>query len=53
MNNIKFDCPVNGIRCNVNKTHMKLVINNNPSYLVFYLQPNLNFTIYDILKILF
>ena len=50
MKNIKFDCPVNGIRCNYNNARMKLVINNIPSYLVFYLQQNLNFTIYDILK---
>ena len=50
MRNIKFDCPVNGIRCNFNNAHMKLVINNIPSYLVFYLQQNLNFNIYDILK---
>ena len=50
MNNINIDCPVNGIRCDVNKTHMKLVINNNPYYLVFYLNQSLNFGIYDILK---
>jgi len=50
MNNINIDCPVNGIRCNINKTHMKLIINNNPNYLVFYLNQCLNFGIYDILK---
>ena len=50
INNIQSDCPVNGIRCNINKTPMKLLINNNPSYLVFYLQQNLNYNLYDILK---
>ncbi len=45
------DCPVNGVRCNVNKTHKKLILNNNPSYLVFSFQPKLYYTIMEILKI--
>ncbi len=51
MNYIQSDCPVNGMRCNVNKTHKKLILNNNPSYLVFSFPQKLNYSILDMLKI--
>ena len=54
-NQAKINCPVNGSRCNINCTHKRLVINNNPLYMVFSLQQqykNNNFLSISVMDIL-
>ena len=39
---IKTNCPINGLRCPINKTFHKLHLSNSPSYLIFNLEQNFN-----------
>ena len=52
------NCPLNGNRCNINKTHHSLFLANSPYYLIFNLDYNQNnnynniFNNYSLLNIL-
>ena len=58
LHNINMNCPLNGNRCNVNKTHHRLYLANSPSYFIFNLVYNQNnninniFNNYSLLNIL-
>ena len=40
LNNLNMNCPLNGNRCNINKTHHRLFLANSPSYFFFNLDYN-------------
>ena len=48
LNNINMNCPLNGNRCNINKTHHRLFLANSPSYFIFNLDYNQNNNINNI-----
>jgi hypothetical protein len=59
LHNINMNCPLNGNRCNINKTHHRLFLANSPSFFIFNLDYNQNnnnnnifnnFTLLNILK---
>ena len=53
LDNIKLNCPINGTRCNINRTHHKLHLSNSPAYLIFNLEHdylNEKFSLMNILK---
>ena len=53
LDNIKMNCPTNGTRCNINKTHHKLHLSNSPNYLIFNLEHdylNEKYSLMNILK---
>ena len=42
LHNLKMNCPLNGNRCSINKTHHRLFLANSPSYFIFNLDYNQN-----------
>ena len=58
LHNLNMNCPLNGNRCNVNKTHHSLFLANSPNYFIFYIDYNQNnnfnniFNNYSLLNIL-
>ena len=58
LHNINMNCPLNGNRCNINKTHHRLFLANSPSFFIFNLDYNQNnnysniFNNYSLLNIL-
>lgn len=51
LNQVKTDCPKNGIRCEINNCAKKFVMNNLPNYLTFNLQKICNSSVFEILQI--
>ena len=58
LHNLNMNCPLNGNRCNINKTHHSLFLANSPYYFIFNLDYNQNnnynniFNNYSLLNIL-